>query len=203
MAIWRVCAYALFQTHPNIPMISPLSPYKTPVKSPEVHQFICISIEKQFPRPPNAPPALHATSGSTSRQRQLGSQQIGDPMTSPNPEGDGKIWRISDVQSIKMGFCVQKWTMFGGSGIPNFDRDVDKCSKPSCSFRPRSSLDLCGTFAPELCDPKSIGAHQKSGQCSSKLVVWDKSRSGQSRGQLICVYIYIHIYIYVYIYTCI
>ena len=119
MAIWRVCAYALCQTHPNIPMISPLSPYKTPVKSPEVHQFICISIEKQFPRPPNAPPALHATSGSTSRQRQLGSQQIGDPMTSPNPEGDGKIWRISDVQSIKMGFCVQKWTMFGGSGIPN------------------------------------------------------------------------------------
>jgi hypothetical protein len=28
------------------------------------------------------------------------------------------------------------------------------------------------------------------------LVVWDKSRSGQSRGQLICVYIYKHIYIY-------
>ena len=98
---------------------------------------------------------------------------------------------------------VQKWTMFGGSGIPNFDRDVDKCSKPSCSFRPRSSLDLCGTFAPELCDPKSIGAHQKSGQCSSKLVVWDKSRSGQSRGQLICVYIYMYIYIIIYIYICI
>ena len=26
-----------------------LSPYKTPVKSPEVHQFICISTEKHFP----------------------------------------------------------------------------------------------------------------------------------------------------------